>query len=254
MKRLVILLSTVAAPVLAQDDTTVSVTLGFGVGSTPDYFGAATSNVGVTGSAADFVLTSPLVSFGGGDPNGFGFSGSARLIAARNAEDYTELTGLNDIDTAFEIGGGISYTDLPTGSRKWGSDSFLNVRYGVVGHEAWVGEVGSDLVYAPTQAMTFTFGPRLFAGADDFASTYFGITPDEAATSSFTAFDAGGGVLGRGVEATATYDFNETWGVVGTITYEEFLNDAARSPIVQQGSADQLNMSLIVTRAINFSF
>jgi outer membrane scaffolding protein for murein synthesis (MipA/OmpV family) len=94
----------------------------------------------------------------------------------------------------------------------------------------------------------------LFGGDDDYAATYFGVTGDEAGASSFDAFDASGGLISRGLEASVSYDFNEDWGVTGSVTYEEFLDSAADSPIVQQGSSDQMSVSVVVTRALEFNF
>jgi len=63
---------------------------------------------------------------------------------------------------------------------------------------------------------------------------------------------ASGGLLSRGIEASIAYDVTENWGVVGTINYDELLNDAAKSPIVQ--TTDQLGVSLVVTRKVSWSF
>ncbi|SEW22486.1 Outer membrane scaffolding protein for murein synthesis, MipA/OmpV family [Cognatiyoonia koreensis] len=254
--RLAPLLAILATPAFGQADSgnELSFDLGLGAQSGPAYFGSDETVIGPTGSFALDRFAFGSVVIGDGDPNGIGFKGGFRYIGERSGDDYDELLGLNDIDAALELGGGITYTDLPTGHGDWGTLTYAEVRYGVIGHEAWVAEIGSDLIYTPTDDLTLTLGPRLFGGTDDYAETYFGVSPDEAASSSYDAFAATGGVLSRGLEASASYDFNEDWGVTGTITYEEFLNDAANSPIVQQGSSDQLNVSLVVTRSISFNF
>jgi len=51
-----------------------------------------------------------------------------------------------------------------------------------------------------------------------------------------------------------SYDFSDDWGVTGSVIYENFVEDAADSPIVRQGSADQVSVSVIVTRALEFNF
>lgn len=182
---------------------------------------------------------------GGAENYGLGFGGSVRFIGERSADDYSELDGLEDVDLAFELGGGLEYT-APN------YDVFAKLRYGVIGHESFVAEVGSDIYYRPTDQLTFKAGPRILLGDDDYASTYFGVTPDESAASSFDAFDARGGIISAGARAEATYAINDDWEVVGTIRYDQLRDDAADSPISQ--SDEQLSGSLVLTRRITFGF
>lgn len=237
-------------------DRTLGVTLGLGAQSSPTYFGADSTRTGATGSFGLDRLTFGGLDFGGGeDPDGLGFKGGLRYIAPRTAEESPELTGLADVDQALELGGGITYSHLPDGTTQtWGNYAFAEIRYGVIGHESFVAEVGADLIYAPTSQLEFRAGPRLFGGDDGYAATYFGVTEDEAAASGFDSFDATGGLLSRGVAASVSYDFNDDWGIVGAVRYEEFLDDAADSPIVRQGARDQTSVSLVVTRALEFNF
>ena len=256
MKLLLIAACVTCATGVAAQERTLGVTVGIGAQSAPTYFGSETTETGVTGSFGLDRLTFGGLDIGGDDdPNGFGFKGGFRYIGERSADEDAELAGLADIDASLELGGGVTYSYLPNGtSQHWGNYSFAEVRYGVIGHESVVAELGADLIYAPNAQMEFRAGPRLFGGADDYAGTYFGVTADEAAASSFDAFNASGGILSRGVAASVSYDFNEDWGVVGSVSYEEFLKDAADSPIVQQGTKDQVSVSLVVTRALEFNF
>jgi outer membrane protein len=225
----------------------LSFDLGVGVQSKPGYFGADEAEAGVGGSFDFERLLLGGLSLGGGDPNGFAFKGGVRFIGERKADDFSDLAGLDDVDAALEIGSGMTFTLQPDGQgQKFGNYAFAEVRYGVVGHESFVAAAGADLIYKPSEQMEFRAGPRLFAGDDDYAATYF--------SDARVGYEAAGGVLSRGLEASASYDFDDTWGIVATATYEQFLNDAAASPIVEAGSADQLSMSLIVTRAFSFSF
>jgi len=257
MARLVVSAAIVLGGSAAQaQDRTLDVTLGFGAQSTPTYFGSDETEVGPAGSFGLNQLSFGSFDFSADqDPNGIGFKGGFRFIGERSADDYAELTGLENVDPALELGGGVTYSYLPDGtSQNWGNYAFAEVRYGVIGHESLVAEVGADLIYAPSQQLQFRAGPRLFGGDDDYAATYFGVTTDEAAASGLDAFNAAGGILSRGVAASVTYDFNNDWGVTGSVTYEEFLDDAAESPIVQQGSRDQTSVSVVVTRALEFNF
>ena len=41
--------------------------------------------------------------------DGFSFGPSFRYVRARNSGDYSELTGLQNVDAAYEIGGRVAY-------------------------------------------------------------------------------------------------------------------------------------------------
>ncbi|WP_165351938.1 MipA/OmpV family protein [Salipiger sp. IMCC34102] len=230
-----------------------TVVVGLGPQSAPAYFGSDESETGVTGSFEVQELNfGPLRTGGsvGGTPVGFGFGGSLRYIAERNSSDYAELAGLDDIDATLELGGKISYA-LPS------AEVFAAVRYGVVGHEALVAELGGDVIARPTDQITLRVGPRLFFGSDDYADQYFGISASEAAANraaggTLVAYDPDGGLLSRGIEASAAYAFNDDWGVKGTVMVEEYVNDAGDSPIVQQGDDIGTTLSLVVTRRFSF--
>jgi MipA family protein len=236
MRFLVLPFLLAAATASAQDGNYVSFDLGLGAASGPAYFGSDTSETGVTGIFANPSMSVGSLSFGqGSDSYGLGLTGSFRVIGERSAADYPELAGLPDVDLAIEAGGGLSYSTQS-------AEVFAVGRYGVIGHESFVGEIGGDYILQPTDSTELRVGPRLFFGDDDYAATYFGTG----------AFDAKGGILSRGLQASAEYSFNDDWGVIGTIKYDQLLNDAASSPITQ--TTDQVGVSLIVTRKVTWSF
>ncbi len=219
--------------------------LGLGAQSAPGYFGADTNVTGPTGSFALDRFTFGSLGTSGEDKLGLGFTGSFRYIGPRRAEDYDELTGLTDIDAALEVGGGVTYTGP-------NFEVYAVARRGLGGHEGYVGEIGGDLLFFPSDAVTLRVGPRLLAGDADYANTYFGVTAAEAAASSFVAFEATGGAMSRGFELSADYALTPDWGLTGTLRYDELLNDAANSPITQ--SSDQVTVGLVVTRDFSFGF
>lgn len=250
-----VVLVLVGAQASAQENI-IGLTLGGGVQSNPNYFGSDTSEATFSPVIEVNRLRFGPIDLGGGEAtDGFGFKGGFRFIAERTPDDGAELTGLNDVDAALEIGGGLEWSDIPDGiTENWGSYSFAEARYGAIGHEALVAEAGADLIYAPNDQLTFRFGPRLFGGDDDYTATYFGVTAEEAAASGFDAFTPTGGVLSRGVKARVNYAINDLWGVEGTVSYSEFLNDAADSPIVQGGSAEQTSIGVTFSRKLEFRF
>ena len=234
-----------AQPLLGQSvDAEAEFRLGVGPAVSPGYFGADETVISPTGS---FQLE--RLEFGnrtlGGDRPGLGFEGAFGLVGARKASDFSELEGLEDIDPSLELGGGLRFSQP-------NYDVFANLRYGVIGHESLVGELGGDVILQPTEQLELRAGPRVKWGSDDYAQTYFGITAEESAASDFEAFDAEGGILSQGIQARATYQFNDDWGLTGTIRYDQLVEDAADSPITQ--TEDQLSGSLVVTRKVTFGF
>jgi MipA family protein len=240
-------LSIAASPAAAQDPGGVGVTLGLGAEIAPDYFGA--SGMGPAPTAAFSVQKFVLPGgFGIGsesalptDP-GFGPRGAFRFVSSREASGNPELRGLDDIDYAVELGLGLFR--ITERSRIYGE-----VRRGLGGHEGWVAEVGADAILRPTDRLVLTAGPRAHWGNDEFVGTYFGVTPAEAARSRYATYSPDGGLVSLGVELNARYDFQNGWGLHGTLGWRRLQDDAARSPITREGSADQFGARLIVTRS-----
>lgn len=178
---------------------------------------------------------------------GVAFRGALRVIGSRKAADYSELAGLEDIDTTVELGFGLIYRDI-----NW--EVFGEVRRGFGGHEGVTGTLGADLVFRPDDRWTITAGPRINFGDDDYASTYFGVTAAEAGASRFAAFNAEGGTLGAGVLVQASYQIDNNWALQGAVGYEKLLNDAADSPITRLGSDDQWTIRIGLSRAFTLNF
>ena len=233
-------------PAIAQaEEDGIAFRFGLGPSVAPGYFGDAGKDVGVTGSFELERFKLGGLSFGGEDSEGLGFGGSVRYIGARDAEDYSELEGLETVDPSLELGGGLSYTIADF-------TAFANVRYGVIGHEAFVAEVGGDYLFYPREKVTMSVGPRAVWGDDTFAQTYFGVTDDEALASAFDSYDAGAGLVSAGVAVEATYAFNDDWELVASMRYDRLQGDAADSPLTE--SDDQLSTSVVLTRRFSFDF
>ncbi|WP_179379017.1 MipA/OmpV family protein [Jannaschia marina] len=226
-------------------------TLRGGVSTAPEYFGSDEQEVGpALGAELDYLRLGGFT-FGNPDPfyesRGLSFGGSFRYIDDRDDDDSPELDGLDDVDAALEIGGGLRYTTE-------NFHAFGDIRYGVIGHEAFVAEAGADVILRPAEGWTLRAGPRVLFGDSDYASTYFGVTEAESVASggNFAAFDADGGLLSAGIEIGAGYRFNENWGIDATINYDKLQNDAGRSPITRDD--EQISASIGVTRRFTLGF
>ncbi|WP_308916391.1 MipA/OmpV family protein [Jannaschia sp. LMIT008] len=229
----------------------IGFTLRAGVAARPDYFGSDSAEAAADlGFSLNYLRLGGL-EFGNPDPlyvpEGFRVTGSLRYVGDRDDDDNAELAGLDDVDASLELGAGLAY-----GTRDY--QVFGAVRYGVIGHEAWVGEVGGDVFFRPNDQLTLRMGPRAFFGSNDYADTYFGVSGAEsiASNGNFTSFDPGGGLISTGVELGAGYRFNEDWGVDAAVRYDRYRRDAADSPILQDD--DTVSARIGITRRFTFGF
>ena len=248
MRHIILTAIAFAAPLAAtaqEQANGIEFRFGLGPSLSPGYFGDEDMDPGVRPGFKLERLQFGSLALGGGDSYGLGFGGSFRFIGARDADEFEELEGLDDLDPSLEVGGKVEFS-AP------GYDVFAKLRYGVIGHESFVAEVGSDIYYRPTDQLTFKAGPRVLMGDDDYAQTYFGVTPAQSAASSFDAYDASGGIMSAGAVAEATYAINDDWEVIGKLQYEQLREDAADSPITF--SDDQVSGSIVLTRRITFGF
>lgn len=232
-------------PGMAAADPGFEFSFGAGGGGkvAPGYFGSDTYVAGATGGFDFGHLKLGGFEIGDPDPNaqkmGLSPRGSFRVIGARSSSDFAELTGLDDIEQSIEVGGGITY-------RTSSFVAFADVRYGVIGHEGWVADLGADVVLRPAQDLTVTLGPRILWGSDAYSNTYFGVTPAEAAASAFTPYAPGAGLVSAGLEVGASYEISPGWSLEGTVGWERLTGAAATSPIVQ--ARDGFKASLVVMR------
>lgn len=237
-----------ALPAAAQERS-FNFALRGGIAASPEYLGSDQTEAG-----ADLGFTFGSLSFGGktigngvrGVPdNGVSVRGAFRVIGDRTVDDSPELAGLEDIDTAVELGFGLTFQQT-----NW--MAFGEVRKGVTGHSGVTGTLGADLIYRPNDRWLITAGPRVNFGNDEFASTYFGVPT--GSSSSFAAYDASGGALGAGIEVAGTYFIDDKWALEGAVSYEKLLGDAADSPITQNGSEDQWRIRLGLNRVFTLNF
>jgi outer membrane protein len=240
------------APEPAPESPSLVFTLFGGVSGQPTYFGSSELEARPSfGFSLDLARLPWGRSIGNADPDAenYGFTprGSFRVISERDSDESPELAGLNKVDTAVEVGLGLGYAQRHF-------EAFADVRYGVTGHKSFVGELGADAVFKLNDQFTVKLGPRLLAGSGRYADTYFGVTAAEAASSSFDAFDASGGLLTAGIELGATYKLNKDWGIDGALRWDKFTGSAEDSPIVAQGRDSNVSLRLGLTRRVSLSF
>jgi MipA family protein len=224
-----------------------------GVSISPSYFGSDDYDAGpILRPRFDYVRLPGGLEFGSvdapGDQQGFGVRTSARYIGSRRPDDDPSLAGTDRIDSSIELGLGIGYN-----AEDW--RAYGVVRYGVIGHNAWVGEAGADALFSPTDSLLINVGPRANWGSSRFMDTYFGISADEAAAApQLDEFSPQSGLYSVGMEVGARYAFSPRWGVEGAATYDRLVDDAADSPVTQAGSRDQFGVRFGISRTIRLGF
>jgi len=236
-------------PAAAQDrEFAFSLTGGLSVA--PSYFGSDSLRLSPYGRFGFNGLR--FGSLGVGDPDstdrfasGTGVAGALRYIGKRRGRD--ELAGLEDVPAALELGLRLHHT-----ARAW--QVYGEVRHGVIGHGAFVGELGANAILRGQGGFVLHAGPRVEYADSRFMRTYFGVTPTEAAQSGLAAYRPGGGLQSVGFEIGAYQPLNADWGITGSVRYDRLQRGAAASPIVQQGSRDQFSATIGLTRHFNFRF
>ena len=185
-------------------------------------------------------------------PDGFALRGAFNYEGARDGDVSDRLAGLDDRDASVELGLGGQYGG--PGYRVFGE-----VRYGVTGHEAFVGEIGADAVLQASDRLTLLAGPRATIGSSKYNDYYFGVSDAEGAAAAGLGnaeidggYDAGSGLVSAGIELGARYRLSDAWGVEGTVSYDRLEGDAGRSPVVED--RDQYGVGIRLTRRFTLDF
>lgn len=169
----------------------------------------------------------------------FRFGPVARFRYGRFLDDDRRLFGVKDVRWAIEPGAFAEVWPIPSLRAR------MEIRHGINGHHGFVGNVAVDWVQ-PWERFTFSLGPRLAWGDDDFTRTYFGVRPFEAAINGILPpYRPDGGVWSVGGLASVSYDWSEAWRTTVFGGYDRLVSDAAASPIVRRiGSRDQFTFGL----------
>ena len=184
-----------------------------------------------------------LGSFGGPDGLGFSIGPSFNVVGERKASDHPELTGLNDVDTTYEVGIKASY--------EWDyAEVYGSARYAFGGAEGFVGDAGANLIARPTETVTLKLGPTVSFASADYMEDYFSVSPAESIASGgrFGAYDAGGGFKSVGLAASARYEFTPDWFLNADASWDRLVGDAGDSPIVEAGDKNQYSFTLGISR------
>ncbi|MFD1881421.1 MipA/OmpV family protein [Paracoccus pacificus] len=234
-----------ATPLAAQglEGRTLSAELGLGASYKPTYPGSDQME-----TAPWFIWRNVSLSRGdgsAGDAQGFSVSPSFNYIGKRNEKDDKDLAGLPEVDRAYEIGARFSYTTGPV-------TGYAVVRKGFKGHKGVVGKLGATYRTDINDRLSLWSGVGVNMGSDDYVDTYFGVTPEAAASSGYRAYNPGGGVTSVSASLAARYAISDVTALVGELEYGRLVGDAADSPLTQD--KNQPVVRLGITRRFSFGF
>ncbi len=182
---------------------------------------------------------------GGEKSDGFSLSPSVDLVGTRDSDDDERLTGLDEIDRAYELG--------LKGTYKVGATTaYGTMRKGFGGHKGVTGELGATYRFETTDRMTFWAGVEAGYGNGKYNETYFGISDDEAARTDFSAYSLDGGFNSAAVSLEGRYELNSNTAILGAVKFSRIIGDAADSPIVED--RNQPSVKLGIVRTLNFAF
>lgn len=158
----------------------------------------------------------------------------------------SDLVGLGDVDTSFELGGFLRYRSGP-----WSAGAEL--RQAVSGHEGLAldlnaGAGGVITGFGPP--IIWSAGPRVKIVDESYNAAYFGVTPAQSAGSGLPVYEAGGGAARYGVGALGLIplDRDFKWSVVTFAGYDRLTGDSGDSPLVTlRGDADQFSAGVFIS-------
>ncbi|MTD99001.1 MipA/OmpV family protein [Paracoccus sp. YIM 132242] len=217
-----------------------SVDLGVGVDVGPDYPGSDDAKAGPWLIWRNAGFTQP----GSDLREGFAISPSFGTVGEREASDNDDLSGMDDIDAAYELGLRVSYGTGPL-------TAFGSVRKGFEGHEGLTGEVGAKYRTDLSDRLSLWSGLSLGYGDGDYNDTYFGVNADEAIPGR-PAYDIGGGFNKAAITFEARYAVTDTIALLGEVEYGKLIGDAADSPVVQDEYQPSLKLGIV--RKFSFGF
>lgn len=116
------------------------------------------------------------------------------------------------------------------------------VRRGLGGHDAWIGNLGADYIARKGDDWLFSVGPRVTIASERYQNAYFSVAPEDSVASGLPAYSAAGGVQSAGAIVGYLRRLSPRWGIHSFAKYDRLLGDAADSPIVRRfGSRDQIS-------------
>ena len=228
-----------------------SVSIGGGVMVKPEYSGADTyDTTGIPVISAKKEITPGNTIYLQGFQAGVDHSFDDRLTVGavlsyrgeRDSSDSSRLTGMDDIDAAFEVGPKVRYQLTP--------------QIGLVGtalfdvsdaHDGYTARGGADYLLPLSEMTILTLAAGLNYGSDDFNNTYYGV-PAAKAIAGRPAYTADAGFTNVDASVAVVHTLTRHWSLTGRVGADYLIGDSADSPLVDA----ELQPSLILGATYKF--
>jgi MipA family protein len=172
---------------------------------------------------------------------------AAKFVSSRKANNYSELNGLGDVKSTFEVGGFVEYFPVDWFRTR------AEIRQGLGGHQGVVADFSADVIVPVLQRFTISAGPRFTWESTKATAPYFGIDAVQAMATGLPIFNAKGGAHSVGAGAQVSYRIDPHWEVRSYIEYDRLLGDAAKSPLVAtRGSVNQTTVGIGASYSFDF--
>jgi outer membrane protein len=222
-------------------DTSAHGVIAIGAGVAPEFDGSPDVRVlpavvadirwrGINVQAGGQGLRADIIS----DPRfAFGPVIGARL-PRNGADGHVGL--LPELDTAVEAGAFVGYRFGGDARGQGALQTELSVVHDVSGtHDGLLATARASYAAIQSDRFSLSLDARTTWVNQDYARTYFGISPAEAAASGLAAYRPGSGVRDVGMSMTAGYWFSPRLGVMGAIGANYLVGDFADSPVTEEG-------------------
>lgn len=169
-------------------------------------------------------------------------AGAGLTLAVAPTRSRGDVPGLGKVGFGVEAGA-FAQTFLGQGLRLRGE-----LRQAIGSHKGLVADLMADaVVRGADDRFVLTAGPRVRWGDGRFHRALFGVDPAESVASGLPSYRPGGGIYAYGGQANAHVFFGPRLGINPYVRYDRLVGDAADSPIVRQGSRNQIEGGAALT-------
>jgi outer membrane protein len=237
--RLLILL--VAICLIAPAVQAADVSVGGGIGFTPDYEGSKDYKpvpIPVADIKYDngmFVKLLGLNLRANLLPNSmwqlgpvYNYRGERKDVENNAVDDMKTVDGTSELG----IFGGLVYN-------KWFASLELLSDMGDA-HDGWYSKLKGGYNWVLNESWALSIGASATYADDDYMQTYFGVSARDSDRSNLDRYSAEAGIKDVGINLGANWVITQNWSARGIASYTQLLGDASNdSPVVDEGSEGQ---------------
>jgi MipA family protein len=164
-----------------------------------------------------------------------------RYRFSRKEVENRRVDRLRRVDAGLEMG---AFVGLSSGA--WGL-KFTAVQDVAGGHDGALAEMAGSYMRPLGQKGMLTLSLAATLADSDYMESYFSVDQDNALRSELQTFQADAGLKDIGAGLLYNRVLAGRWGISGLLRYSRLLGDAADSPLVKEGAADQVVLGLLAS-------